>query len=251
MKSIRHTIPLILLLSGVLNAAHLASADFMGFSDDGRFAAFEQYWIQDGSGFPEAEIMVLSVNDSRVIELFNTRWNEELMFVDGVEMYFENTSNPARVSVNSDAEALLDSLSISSENIGTHCISHRLTDTGVKDESVTFVSWIGSMMWNGPEYNLNIVNHEVTLESPSEWLSMFDTPVLLEVMITNANGDEVMHHLDDSPQPRFEYVSNYRISDVYVYNDSLIAIILNTTEPGFEGTDGMFRMVTGVIVEMD
>jgi len=71
--------------------------------------------------------------------------------------------------------------------------------------------------------------------------------VLLEVLITDSSGNTVMHYLDDSPQPVYEYISNYRIRDVYVFNDSLVAIIMNTTGPGFEGPDGMFRMVTGVI----
>ena len=228
-------------------AASLASAEFLGFSIDGRYAAAAQYWIEDGSGFPGAEITVMSVTDNSIIRDFEVHWTEELMYEDGAEMCFENSMNPARETVHSYAEYLLDSLDISPENEGVHCICHPLTDTGAEPDHVQFVTWVGSLMYTGPEFTLSLQNHEKLPESPPEWLSMFETPVLLEVLITDANGDTVMHLRDNSLQPGYMYVSNYRIRDVYVCDDSLVAIILNTTEPGFEGPDGMFRMVTGVL----
>ncbi|PVB61108.1 hypothetical protein DCO57_13700 [Labrenzia sp. 011] len=42
-------------------AGDTATADVLGFSDDGAYFAFEQYGIQDGSGFPYSEIFVLDV----------------------------------------------------------------------------------------------------------------------------------------------------------------------------------------------
>ncbi len=228
-------------------AASLASVEFLGFSADGRYAAMEQYWIEDGSGFPGAEITVMSVAENSVIRNFEVQWTEDLMYGSGVEMCYENSMNPARETVRGNAESYLDSLDIAPENEGAHCVCHPLTDTGVEPESVLFVTWIGSPMYRGPEYSLSLQNHEEIPESSPEWLSMFDAPVLLEVLITDANGNAAMHLRDNSPQPGHRYVSNYRIRDVYVYDDSLTAIILNTTEPGFEGPDGMFRMVTGVI----
>lgn len=239
---------LFLFLAAVTSsAASLASAEFLGFSDDGRYAALEQYWIADGSGCPGAEIVVLSVHDNSMIRRFELSWTEGMMYVDGVEIGYENNLNPARDTLHEDALPYLDSLGISSENEGIHCICHPLTDTGAEPESVSFVTWVGSLMYRGPEFNLSILNHEEMPDSAPGWLSMFDTPVLLEVLITDANGNKVMHLRDSSPQPGYEYVSNYRIRDVYVFDDNLTAIILNTAEPGFEGHDGMFRMVTGVI----
>ena len=250
MKSITQVVLLLLSSCSILYAGHLATVNFLGFSDDGKFAAFEQFWIQDGSGFPEAEIVILSTGDNKIIEAYRTAWSEELMYVDGVEMYYENSSNPAREIVLRSARSLLDSLGIAPVNQGMHCISHPLTDTGVDEKYVSFVPWLNSVMWMGPEYNLRIFNHEAMSESPPEWLSMFDTPVLLELIVTDSNGNEVMHLSDDSPIPGYEYVSGYRIRDVYVFN-GVSVIILNATEPGFEGPNCVFRMVTGVIEEMD
>lgn len=237
----------LIMASSISSAAFLASAEFLGFSDDGGYAAFEQYWIADGSGFPGAEIVVISVPDSRIIRRFEIPWTEDMMYENGSYVYYENSMNPARTFLQEKAYPYLDSLEISSGKEGVHCICHPLTDTDAEPESVSFVTWAGSLMYTGPEYRLSILSHKEMPDSPPDWLSMFDMPVLLEVLITDSSGNTVMHFHDHSPQPGYEYISNYRIRDVYVFNDSLVAIIMNTTGPGFEGPDGMFRMVTGVI----
>ena len=247
MKPSGLTVLFLFLAIGTSAAASLASVEFLGFSADGKYAAMEQYWIEDGSGFPGAKIVVMSVTDNSVIRIFESQWTEELMYESGVEICYENNMNPAREIVLGYAEPFLDSLDISSENEGVHSVCHPLTDMGAEPDSVLFVTWVGSPMWMGPELSLSLQNHSEEPDSPPDWLSMFDTPVLLEVLITDANGSVVMHFRDNSPQPEHRYVSNYRIRDVYVYDDSLTAIILNTTEPGFEGPDGMFRIVTGVL----
>ncbi len=247
MKFFRLSVLFLFSAASTLGAASLASVEFLGFSIEGRYAAMGQYWIEDGSGFPGAEIRVMSVSDNSVIRVFEIRWTEELMYGSGIEMCYEDTLNPAWETVLGNAESFLDSLGISAENEGVHCVCHPLTDTGAEPENVLFVTWVGSPMYRGPEFSLTLQNHKEMPESPPEWLSMFDTPVLPEVVITDANGFEVMRLLENSPQSGYEYVSNYRIRDVYVYDDSLVTIILNTTEPGFEGTDGMFRILTGVL----
>ncbi|MEN8209316.1 MAG: DUF2259 domain-containing protein [Candidatus Fermentibacteria bacterium] len=228
-------------------AGSMASIEFLGFSIDGRYAAMQQHWIEDGSGFPGAKITIMSVADNRMIRNFEVHWTEEMMYADGVEVHFDNSINPAVETVLVTAESFMDSLEFTARNRGIHCICHPLTDTGSEPDSVQFVTWIGSLMYRGPEFSLTLQNHKQMPESPPEWLSMFDTPVLLEIQIMDENGFEVMRSSDNSPHPEHMFVSDYRIRDVYVFNDSLIAIILNTTEPGFEGPDGMFRMVTGVL----
>jgi predicted secreted protein len=251
MKPFRPIFTLTLLSVQIAASASIADVDFLGFSSDGKFAAMEQYWISDGSGFPGARIVVLSVADNTIMESFQSTWNEEMMYVNGEEMYYENSSNPARVTLLASAQSLLDSLGISAENTGTHCICHPLTDTGCEPEIAQFATNEGAVIYGGLEYDLRILNHPSTPDSPPEWLSMFEEPVLLEALIMDSDGNIVTNISEESFHPLYEYVSNYRIRDVFVYNDRLVAIILNTTEPGFEGSDRMFRMITGIIEEMD
>lgn len=55
----------ITVLAGLLisqaSAADLAELGSTGFSDDGAYFAFEQYGIQDGSGFPYSSITIVDV----------------------------------------------------------------------------------------------------------------------------------------------------------------------------------------------
>lgn len=237
---------LLVVSASLLQGAFLGNAKFLGFSEDGAYAALEEYWIADGSGFPGAEITVMNVKENRVLENFTIQWTEEMMYSDEPAALPEDGENPALVLVREQSAHLLDSLGISRRSSCVHCVSHPLTDTGADPLSVSFVTWVGSPMYMGPEYRVEIENHETSPPNPPEWLSMFDTPVLLEVSVYNDQGEMIMHDSDDGFREGFEYVSNYRIRDVYV-QEGRIALILNTTEPGFEGPDGLFRMVTGVI----
>ena len=54
---------LALLLAAPAVAGDRALADFIGFSEDGRYFAFEEYGVQDGSGFPYSTIYVIDLTD--------------------------------------------------------------------------------------------------------------------------------------------------------------------------------------------
>ncbi len=48
-----------------VQAADMAEYNVLGYSQDGRFFAFEQFGIQDGSGFAYADIFIIDVQDDR------------------------------------------------------------------------------------------------------------------------------------------------------------------------------------------
>ena len=146
-------------ITGISAAAHMASVQFLGFSNDGMYAAMEEYWILDGSGAPGAELIIKSVPDDRVIHRYSILWPEELLYADGMEETFLNSDNPARDSIQGLSQALLDSLGISPFNIGVHCIHHPLTDRDAVPDRVSFVTWLGALSYMGPEYNLQLRNH--------------------------------------------------------------------------------------------
>ncbi|MBD3278836.1 MAG: DUF2259 domain-containing protein [Candidatus Aegiribacteria sp.] len=237
---------LLVFSAGLLQGAFLGEVNFLGFTEDGGFAAVEQYWIADGSGFPGAEITVMNVEDNTVLKNFRIQWTEEMMYSDEPTALPEDGVNPALVLAREQSAYLLDSLGISRRSRCVHCVSHPLTDTGVDPLRVSFATWVASPMYMGPEYTVEIDNHVTPLPNPPEWLSMFDTPVLLEVSVHDDQGSRILHYSEEAFMEGFEYVSNYRIRDVYV-QDGRMVLILNTTEPGFEGPDGLFRMVTGNI----
>jgi predicted secreted protein len=52
-------VPFLCWMSGGLFAADAAEREVIGFSADGRFFAFEQFGVQDGSGFPYSDIFII------------------------------------------------------------------------------------------------------------------------------------------------------------------------------------------------
>ena len=52
-------VPLLCWMSGSVLAADAAEREVIGFSADGRYFAFEQFGVQDGSGFPYSDIFII------------------------------------------------------------------------------------------------------------------------------------------------------------------------------------------------
>jgi hypothetical protein len=80
---------------------------------------------------------------------------------------------------------------------------------------------------------------------------MFPEPVTMHLWITDRHGDTLMNIRETSPPDDFRYVSSYGIRDVYILGEDLVAVVLSTTVPGFEGSDGMFRLVTGKLTTVE
>ena len=55
----------IIAFTGPLYAADAAERAILGFSPDGRWFAFEEYGVQDGSGAPYANIYVIDLDMDR------------------------------------------------------------------------------------------------------------------------------------------------------------------------------------------
>ncbi len=98
-------------------AGDFATRSILGFSPDGRFFAFEQYGIQDGSGFPYADLIIL---DTR-----RNSWVKGAPF--RTLLFDENaTMKQARMRSKDKAAALLQQMNISPR--GTSLLSNPATE---------------------------------------------------------------------------------------------------------------------------
>ena len=240
----------ILLFSGsaLTSAGILGNVEFLGFSRDGVHAAMVEHWVSDGSGCPAARLTVMSVEADTAVFVMDWWWPEYRMDeLESEGAYWLYPGNPARDSVLLRSAVVLDSLALNDGLQGTHCIHHPLLDRGVEDDAASFVTFIGTPGWMGPELTLNLLEYRHTPENAPEWLGMFEEPVLLELTITDQAGAILYQHTDRKEDGLFRFASDYRIRDVYVLGDSVAAIVLNTLEPGFEGPDGKFRLLVGRI----
>lgn len=88
---------LFLLLSATMAvAADNAERAVIGFSPDGRYFAFEQYGVQDGSGFPYAEIFVVDLDANQWVKgsPFRHRLEDEAASVSTVRARAAHAASP-------------------------------------------------------------------------------------------------------------------------------------------------------------
>lgn len=221
--------------------------EFLGFSDDGSHAAMLEHWINDGSGCPAARVTVMSVDDEVPVLMTSLIWPEFRMHeYEAGGGSIQRGWNPARDSLMEMSRPLLDSLGIG-EGSFTRCLHHPLTDLGAEDDVAEFALWAMSPTYFGRTMTLRLEEELWEPEQRPEWFDMVSPPVTLGFTLTGSEGEVLARHADGPAEVRFtqdRFVSDYRIMDVFCWGgNGPLAVVLNTEEPGFEGPDGMFRLL--------
>lgn len=219
------------------DAAHL---DFIGFSEDGNYLAFEQYGFHDGSGFPYSEILLIDVPENSFAYSAITYYGED------ENMTLQSTRDYAIM----EAQSKIEALSIIAGNTGEHVIHHPSSDLEADPKFVRFYERTGGIpgLSGFPEYALTLNEIEVTDDNDGVPYG-FGPPKMLELVIsTSGTSDIIVLQRDTKLPKRRSYVLSYRIQDVYVYHyagHKYVAVFINYSMPGFEGPDMRFMVVTG------
>jgi len=232
----RAIIPFImaLLAPGVALAGDRALIDYIGFSPDFRYFAFEEFGIQDGSGFAYANLYV--------VDLESDSW------VVGTPIRVQ-----AEVEDNSLAEIRAEAM--------VQAESH-ITGFGI-DIPVEILALIGdgapgqdgkALTFGAPgyepgtvigDYTLRLSTFPTTAASPcAEWFEM--EPQGYQLEISDGSSDRLVHRDDSLPRSRGCPV-DYRIYGVVMPFGGAIpanAVAIVSVYPrGFEGPDRRFLAV--------
>lgn len=229
----------ILLFAANCFAGDYATLNFIGFSEDGRYLAFEEYGTLDGSGFPYSNIYFINVAK-------NAYAAPRVAVMIEKETAVEST---ARKRASVLAAKKLRQLRIVKGNPGKLVVSHLLTDLTFNSETnspsnfIRFAEEIGSMYRRG--------DHELSLtQAPIKTKDCGfedDETKLLEIKLTNKDDDTHKSlQKDTSLPPSRGCPLDYRMQDVYLYKD-LIAVFVGVFTRGFEGPDMRFMAVTGTL----
>lgn len=238
----------------------LAQFNLIGFSADGRYLAWEEYGIQDGSGFPYCRVRIVNVvsntvieEESAVFELgdpdiepgqnIRTFFDE---YLDDRENEYRYWEERARGLVLPLIAERIGSFGILEGNQGSLVVHHPLTDRTNFSSSIQFVSgWLGPWYKASPQFELVIDQQEIPLDSGVTSDFPF-LDVLLSVRIVDLDGGQSHVLLDEiGSGQRKESAFTYGILSIYVYQDDYIAVVLYKYQNGFEGPDVRFRVITG------
>lgn len=228
-----------LLLGADVRAGDYAKLNFLGFSKDGKYLAFEQYGVQDGSGFPYSTFYVVNVEtNSYAAGPFESKLKSE-----------NAKQQSARTSARLAAASSLKKFGIVEGNTGSLVISRLLTDLSVrksddgesKSSKINFAEWVDSMYTEG-DYDLTLdLVEEKTKACEHEELPVYK--IALTLKDNKAERTTVLQKDAALPLSR-GCPTRYEMQYVYLYKDN-IAVFLNYYNTGFEGPDLRYIVTTG------
>ncbi len=206
--------------------------EFIGFSEDGRFLAFEQYAVEDGTGYAVSTVYIVEVekNDWVVKPISYTDEKSNLTLA--------RTTNAQRT------KPLLEKYAIKRGNTGSLVVARLRTDLTKHPTSARFTKAIGSMYSDG-DYELDL--NQSPLKSDQCFRSEPPEAKLFELVLRNLYKRESNILQKDTQLPRNRgCVKGYRIEKVFVLKNK-IAVFIDYQSEGYEGPDGSYLVVTGAL----
>ncbi|MBD8890336.1 DUF2259 domain-containing protein [Roseibium litorale] len=235
------------LLTGLGSALPAAAGDFarldvLGFSADGSRFAFEQYGIEDGSGFPYSEIFVFDVPNDSWVKPSPFRKRDD---TDGDRPDMEASLSAVREELRAEAAATLSSSAIAGRGI---------------------------MAGSNPVTELDADPHQMTV-NPRLVVPPIDQPVAISLeefplpsgqcasygadtkgfRLTISSGGNTRILNDDKSLPSSRGCPlTYRIDRVYTHYPEgsgapVFAVLVQMQTLGFEGPNGRYLAITGTL----
>lgn len=227
-------------ISTTIRAGDFATLNFIGFSKDGKYLAFEEYGVHDGSGFPYSSIYFVDVvKNVYAAKSVNVRIESETA-----------TEKLARSRARLGANASMRKLGIIERNVGALVVSRLHTDVAVnnfiadepdKTQTINFAEIIGSMYRAG-DYELILKPIEVK----SKDCELTGQPAYkFELSLKDKQSDRATILQKDSALPGSRFCPlDYSMQYVYLY-ENYIVVFVSTYTIGFEGPDMRYLAVTG------
>lgn len=219
------------------SAADNADSALLGFSPDGRYFAFEEYGVQDGSGFPFSSIYV--------IDTTSDQW------VSGTPIRVLSKDETATLATTrSQARQMADPI-LTQRQVGapgTTVVHNPLTETSADPLFVSFRPRSLSLPSSDEDYELRLEEYEAP--------TAFDCPDLdlgmpfqgFRLSLTDPQGQVRILSQDDRIPRSRGCPFHYRLSEVVVFfrpdGQPVVAILISVFSFGFEGLDRRFVAVT-------
>ena len=226
-------IALALLVSPAL-AGDRALVDMIGYSDDARYLAFEEFGIQDGSGFAYSSIYIIDLEtDSWVVGTpIREKADDESVSLSQIRAQVQLQAEPA----------------LSSFGIEVPAEYAALVGDGAPDADGQTLHF-GAPGYNpgdvAGDYELRLSSFATTAAAPcADWFSI--EPMGYELVVVDQDGERLIHRDRALPRSRGCPVT-YRLYGVVLpFNAGSVsdAVALISVYPGgFEGPDRRFIAV--------
>ena len=223
-------------LSSIATAGDIAQFQSLGFSADGRIYAFEEYGIQDGSGFPYSNLYFIDTQTDRFLPEtpVKTRLDDEQVPLSKVR----------RQSLRA-AQGLIDTYDFSS-NPGALAAFNPLTELGPGATEIRYLAFPAAPPVGKP-YTLRL--EELPLPVPANCREVIDKAAGFQLRMTENDGQpaaDVVHADDAIPASRGCAIG-YRLGGVVTFaprqGSAVHMALVHVLSYGFEGNDGRWIAV--------
>ncbi len=224
----------ILFGTSLAKAGDYAERRIIGFSVNGAYFAYEQFGVQDGSGFPYSDIFILNVASDTWAggSPFRTRLDDDTQGV-----------NAARtVSRNSAASALV---SLGIQDAGRLLAANPITESGADAHQLTF----RPTPQFSAEWRLDMNEYPMTASGCSGFES--DIRGFALVLARDGGQPSLNMHEDTSIPSSRKCPIGYGISDVIIHGDynapSQLIVLVRVLSVGFEGPNMRYIAIPAII----
>jgi predicted secreted protein len=215
------------------SAGDYADREIIGFSPDGAIFAFEEFGVEDGSGFPYSNIFVIDVAADNWVPGSPVRLRDE------------DESRPLsdlRREARAKASGLLEQYNIAVP--GAVVASNPATETSADPYRVTFLPRL-IVPPSGTGMSLELAEAEMPAADCPDFGKPFKG---FQLSLIGTGGAKVLHADTQIPKTR-RCPIGYAISDVVTLypeggGDPAIAVIVSIYSVGFEGPYRRFLAVT-------
>ncbi|MTI45158.1 putative secreted protein [Roseibium hamelinense] len=221
-------------------AGDQATLEVLGFSQDGRYFAFEQHGIQDGSGFPYSEIYVIDVHADSWVSPSPFRQRDKIDDSQGYDpvALLNKTRGENRLA----AQSLLASTAIA--GFGATVGSNPVTELSADPFNMTVNIRPVVPPIDGP-MEIELAEFEL----PDATCASYGVQTKGFQLNTVYGGEARVRHFDKSLPKSRGCATGYRIERAVSFfpdgKPPVIAIIVHIAKHGFEGPDGRFLAITG------
>lgn len=217
----------------LLFAGDAAKLHFLGFSESGKFLAFQEYGKEEGSGEAYANLYFIDVEGNKYAsKSITTRSHTSASETAIRQTNLEQATDP------------LKKLGIVADNQGTPVVTHLLTDIGVDSKTVKFTMGVPLA---GSSYSTYAITVAEIADLSQECASLGETKMLTLTLKNEGEKKTSMLQKDTHIPKSRGCALGYRIQEVFVYREKYLVIFLNVFLPGFEGQNLRYLAITGTL----
>lgn len=223
-------------------AGEFAQVDLLGFSRSGSHFAFEEYGVQDGSGFPYSNIYVIDVGDDSWVPGTPLRRLDEVD--DSQPLDFAEELARTRAANREAARAVLDQTGIAGAG---ETVAHNPATERSSDPHLMLASVIPDVPALGETVTLAL--EERPVPDPDNCPSGFGDIRGMKLTLSFEGKTRIL--ADDTQIPKSRGCPlRYRIERFVIHTPTFpgptyFAVLVLMERIGFEGPDGRFLAITG------